>query len=236
MPLSSTNQKLIFDKCISELPLSAASLSDEYYYDSLVFCIIDAIFSIGANYASTKNTVIKYCNHFGLRRIQVPKGSPSNNDNAYKISHFLRDTDSLADFGASSLYENKQRTSSRGGILKAEAVFRAAKIFQEYHIETLLEFRSASAKTICEIKEAFLTIPGQKSGISFDYLLMLSGDDSFMKIDRWLLRFCEDATRTTYIVTAAYKDLLAVAEELKIRGFPSLTPRLLDHTIWNHMR
>ena len=55
-----TNQMLIFNKCVTDLPLAGARLSDEYYYDSLPQCVIDAVYSIGVNYKSTRNTVIRY--------------------------------------------------------------------------------------------------------------------------------------------------------------------------------
>ena len=43
--------------CESTLNLSSASLSSSYYYDSLPYCVIDAVFSIGVKYTSTQNVV-----------------------------------------------------------------------------------------------------------------------------------------------------------------------------------
>ena len=37
--------------CESIFDLASASLSPSYYYDSLPYCIIDAVFSIGVNYS-----------------------------------------------------------------------------------------------------------------------------------------------------------------------------------------
>jgi hypothetical protein len=41
------------------LPLSSAKLSEEYFYQSLPLCIIDAVFSIGVKYDSTREVVIR---------------------------------------------------------------------------------------------------------------------------------------------------------------------------------
>ena len=47
--------------CESIFDLASAALSPSYYYDSLPYCIIDAVFSIGVRYTSTQNVVKSYC-------------------------------------------------------------------------------------------------------------------------------------------------------------------------------
>ena len=42
----------------------------KYYYQSLSLCVIDAVFSIGVTYTSTRKTVIKYCDFYGMKRIR----------------------------------------------------------------------------------------------------------------------------------------------------------------------
>jgi hypothetical protein len=59
----------IADYCKANLDLASAMLVDEDYYQSLPFCVIDTIYSINANYTSTRNTVIRFCEYFGLKRI-----------------------------------------------------------------------------------------------------------------------------------------------------------------------
>lgn len=235
MPLT-PNQQLIYNKCITDLPLSHASLSPEYYYDSLPQCIIDAVYSIGVKYASTRNTVIRYCDQKAVQRLSAPLGMPSD---LHTVDQLLANIDPYihTDFGAATLFRNRQRTSVKSGIRKAEAVYLFASALARHGIQTLHDIRSASPAIIDAVEADIKTIPGQKSGISFSYFLMLSGDDGHMKIDRWLLRFIGDALgHAGYNNTAqAYTDLLAVCNELKT-AYPDLTPRLLDHTIWSHMK
>lgn len=231
-----TNQRMIYTKCIAELNLAHANLSDEYYYDSLPQCIIDAVYSIGVRYTSTRNTVINYCNNIGVARLSTPLGSPSDKHTVSDLLNKIIAYPTIEDC-ANLLFENNQKTSTKNGILKADAVKRFATVLQNNGIQKLGDIRTASAETISDIESDIKTIPGQKSGISFSYFLMLSGDDSHMKIDRWLLRFVGDALGVAHYnnILQAYTDLIAVCEELK-KIYPKLTPRLLDHTIWSYMK
>ena len=228
------NQKLIYDKCVKELPLANASLSSEYYYDSLPQCIIDAVYSIGVKYTSTKKTVIRYCDNVSVTRIHDPLVDPSD---AHTVNELILNISRYVNYGADALFRNKQKTSTKNGILKADAVYRFATVLAANGIQTLADIRSASSATIDRIEQQIKEIPGQKSGISFSYFLMLSGDNSHMKIDRWLLRFVGEALEAKKFsnVAQAYTDLLAVCDKLK-KVYPNLTPRLLDHTIWSYIK
>lgn len=231
-----SDQTRIFNECNRVLPLGTASLSAEYYYDSLPQCVIDAVYSIGVRYTSTRRTVINYCNHTGVTRLSTPLGNPSDRHTINDLLNNINSYPTIADCAA-CLFENKQQTSTTNGILKADAVKRFATVLRDNGIQTLHDIRTASPATIAAIESEIKKIPGQRSGISFSYFLMLSGDDSHMKIDRWLLRFVGNAlgVRNFNNVPQAYADLIAVCEELK-KTYPHLTPRLLDHTIWGFMK
>lgn len=206
------------------------------FFHQLPQCVIDAVYSIGVKYSSTRKTVIRYCEKNGIKRLSTPPGCCSEthtiNQLIANIAPHIHD-----DFGASSLFENSQKTSTKNRILKAEAVYRFAKVLADNGIQTMADIRSASYKTIDHIESEIKKIPGQKSGISFSYFLMLSGDNRHMKIDRWLLRFVGEALGENNFsnVSQAHTDLLAVCAELR-KTYPQLTPRLLDHTIWSHMK
>ncbi len=220
--------------CDESLDLASASLSPEYYYNSLPFCLIDAIFSIGIRYTGVRKTVIHYCDHFGLDRLASPLTHSARKDD-HRISDFLDNIGPYAasDYGAFDVYQSKCRTSTKGGMLKAQAVYEAAVILHNHHIETIHDINAMTDMTGLEAD--FCAIRGQNSGISFSYLLMLSGDDSHMKIDRWLMRFCEKATASkNYTTDDAENDLMTACRLLQ-KKYHSLTPRLLDHTIWNYM-
>ena len=54
-----------------EIPLEHLALGDEYRYASLPLCIIDAVFSTGVRREAAENVVLRYCEHFGVPRLQA---------------------------------------------------------------------------------------------------------------------------------------------------------------------
>jgi hypothetical protein len=53
------------------LPLATARLGDEYFYQSLPLCVIDAVFSIGVRYGGVQRVVARYCERAGLQRVRT---------------------------------------------------------------------------------------------------------------------------------------------------------------------
>lgn len=216
--------------CESTLNLSSASLSSSYYYDSLPYCVIDAVFSIGVKYTSTQNVVKNYCSYYGLREYNTMH---DYNGDTHTISQLIDHISSIGiQKSADIVFQNHQRTSSRNGILKADAVLQFAKILQKYGIETLGDI--AAKGLSIDAEQEILQIPGQKSGLSLRYFYMLSGDDSQAKPDRHVLRFLKEHTGQDYSIQQAQDVLGNTVEILKVK-YPNMTVRLLDYSIWNYM-
>lgn len=216
--------------CETELNLASAALSPSYYYDSLPYCIIDAVFSIGVKYTSTQNVVKSYCTYYGLREYNTERDPCGD---THTVSKMIENIESIGiEKSADVIFKNHQRTSSRSGILKADAVLRFAKILQEYGIETLADINAKGVPF--EVEQEILRIPGQQSGLSFRYFCMLSGDDSQAKPDRHVLRFLKEHTGKDYSIQQA-RDALEDAVELLKGKYPHLTVRLLDYSIWDYM-
>jgi hypothetical protein len=81
------------------------------------------------------------------------------------------------------------------------------------------------------LKEAWLELPSQRSGVTYNYLLILAGFQS-VKPDRMVIRFIEaHAVRRTET-----DDLLEAAELIKqVAELYPTQPRRLDHVIWRHV-
>lgn len=216
--------------CEATLNLENAALSPSYYYDSLPQCVIDAVFSIGVKYTSTTNVVKSYCAYYGLR---VHNASRDEDGDKHTISQLI---DHITSKGvgesADVIFQNHQRTSTRNGILKADAVLRFAKVLQKYGVETLADMSSKGLPLQAEVE--IMRIPGQKSGLSLRYLYMLSGDDSQSKPDRHVMRFLKEHTGHDYSIQEAQDSLTEVVELLRGK-YPQLSVRLLDYSIWNYM-
>ena len=80
-------------------------------------------------------------------------------------------------------------------------------------------------------------IPGQRSGISFTYFLMLAGSDDRVKPDRMIRRFVARASGlpegqlpSPELAQAA---IMGAAKVLLV-DYPDLTPRRLDYAIWSN--
>lgn len=222
----------LVDFILEYFDFESMKLSNSYYYDQLPFCIIDSVYSIGARYGSTKRTVATYAGLRGLDLYRPYGTSISSATDDFTVSDLLKDYEGRDyDNAAVELFSNKQRTSTRNGILKAEAVYRFARTLVDFsceHFRDVDKIRSNESFKM-KIKE----IPGQKSGISLAYFFMLVGDESLVKPDRHILRFIESVTGRVVSQEEAQLLLSKVTSDLQ-KFHPDLTVRNLDHMIWRY--
>jgi hypothetical protein len=218
---------------IEEIGLEPVGVSQEYRYASLPLCVIDAVFSIGVKYTSTQATVARFCDKSGW-----PRFAPLREDRGagtHSLSDLLALYDGLtSEAAAQVLFGNRQRTSTTSGILKAEAVRLFAEALRRCEIDTFADFTPDRL----ELAEAIiLGLPGQGSGIAFDYFRMLAGDDDLIKPDRMIQRFVACALGTEKEPEPRQAAVLVrlAARELSGRGY-RWTPLSLDHAIWQYQR
>ncbi|WP_170335518.1 hypothetical protein [Ruegeria arenilitoris] len=216
---------------IIETGLKPLPLPAEFFYASLPLCVIDAVFSIGVTYTSTANTVARFCERQGWTMSLAPDAPRSTGE--HTISEFLALFDGLtAEQMADDLFGNRQRTSTRSGILKAEAVRQYAEALQANGIE---DFGDMTETRLTMIKKQVRDIPGQGSGISFDYFRMLAGNDNLIKPDRMVQRYVAKALKmkpehvTPEFARAVLQNAILVLTE---RGC-NWSPRQLDYAIWH---
>ena len=156
--------------CDSYLNLKNAKLPKEYYYQSLPLCLIDAVFSIGIKYQTVQKVVERYCQFFAYKKFRDNVDLPPTEEQE-SISNFLSKQGKY-DF-TQVIFQNRNRTSPKNGILKTDAVFEFAMVLKKYKIEYFQDINNiyGNNNLITDIKN----IPGQKSGISLKYFLMLAG-------------------------------------------------------------
>ncbi len=220
--------------CKSQLSLATAQLSDEYYYQSLPLCVIDAVFSIGVNYTSTRNVVIRFCERFGIDRISKNRNSRPDITEQLSIQEFL---DIYQEYGVSrmaeEIYCNRQRTSTHNGILKSEAVLKFSQVLESHHCNYFQDVSAVIGKQSFE--DQIQQIPGQRSGIALKYFYMLAGSDNYIKPDRMIARFIYSALNRKLNVEESHAVILE-AHKILVQEYPFLTLRVLDHAIWNYQR
>jgi hypothetical protein len=216
--------------CEIHLDLQDARLSEEYYYRGLPFCIIDAVYSLGARYSSTREAVICFCDVQGLQRLR-PKGSPYPDiSEQYSVRLFEELLSHYSDYKriAAELFDNRQRTSTRNGILKAEAVHRFARVLLLHQVNYFQDIPTVIHSK--QFESNICSIPGQTYGTFLTYFFMLSGEENMVKPDRMVLRFLY---RIIGDQLSQMNPHLWLSQALRILNekFPKLILLELDHEI-----
>lgn len=224
--------------CEAHLPLTQATPPGHYH--SLPLCMLDAVFSIGVRYEAAFAVVCRYAAHRSITAEELPALPPA--DEQVTTSAFL---DDYAHYGVDGMAERilckRQRTSPRNGILKAAAVERWAKVLAEAGIETMQDAQRTFVSSDDDlpepaIEEALLTIPGQRSGVSLEYFILLLGDEMRVKPDRRVKRFVDAALGAHVEDNARVIHLLQQASARLAPTYPNLTPRRLDKLTWEQQR
>lgn len=213
--------------------LGNMKLPKEYFYANLPLCVLDAIYSIGVRYTSTENTVRRYYEAFHITPYRDSAEFPAEKEQ-HTMSQLKNNIQNVGieAFVGKKYLNNMQRTSSRNGILKAEAVLACAELFAKNGIETLQDF---AGKWNPEIEAEYLKICGQKSGISLAYLKMLCGDDTKVKPDRHILRYLK-SEYSANVELADAQPVIEATTKILNEKYPTLTVRQVDYLIWEHMR
>ena len=192
-------------------------------YRSVALALIDSIWSINVRYRGVLNVIARYS------AARVEQEADAQLDTPEVLLAFIESCGSADAFA--EVVNNRQRTSPRSGILKAEAVQRAAAVLASYGVTTPEQVRVLDSETMSAIEADWRTIPGQGSGLSWEYFLMLCGIGG-VKADRHIRRFVAEALRVAEAqVTAgdARALVIAASDELGISW------RVADYAIWNEM-
>ena len=184
----------IADFTRKNIDLANAKLSDEYFYNSLPLCVIDAVFSIGVNYSSTRNTVIRFCDFLHTKRVSEERKDSGIYPPVEKQLSIQKFLDLYEKYSIEEItvevFKNRQRTSTTNGILKSDAVKRFSEALRNREINYLQDanLHNKDEFLYSEVKN----IPGQTSGISLQYFFMLAGSDEFIKPDKMVRAFIEN--------------------------------------------
>jgi len=218
------------------IDLSAAKGAPSYWA-SLPLCIIDSVFSIRAKYNEVVYPlVIRWCVSCGWDKETPTKPA---GDLRPTVADFIDVVEARLSRGISyaELFGNRQRTSSRSGILKAEAVHRFAQALVDCGVNTFKDLSNSENLEAAEVKVK--QIPGQGSGITFTYFLMLAGDDDLVKADTHVRRFASDALCVDWnhlVSRERVSKLVRQAAASLKTDYPGLTASRLDYAIWSHQR
>jgi len=228
------NEEIFLKYCIENLDLSKP---DEFnnYFSSVPICVINSIYSINTKYEAVLNVIDRYSKYYDIKPTYSVIGRIPPKEKQRSVSEvYDLFKDNSYKFLAEKVFKNKQRTSTKNGILKSEAVVRFLKILKDFRIEYYqdvpLLFQNGT------FEDCIKRIPGQKSGISLKYFFMLTGSKNLIKPDRMVLSFIKDATNLKLSKSEALTLIKKTVKSLKKSGYINLTARHLDNLIWNYQR
>ncbi len=190
-------------------------------YPGLALCVLDAVWSIGVRYEGVVNVVNRY------RALAASQGRDADEDGPQELIASV-----AAIGGPESLagaLNNRQRTSTRNGVLKAEAVVLASQVLVDADIKSTATLVALPPAALEQLRSRFVAVHGQGSGLSFDYLLMLSGQPG-VKSDRMIRRFVARALGVEpegAVTMSDARDLVVAAADAL-----GVDAHRLDHAIW----
>jgi hypothetical protein len=233
MQLNEPDLLKLVNHCKVNLPLSGATLGKEYYYAHMPICVIDSVFSISVRYEGVRNTIQRFCDHYKFIAYRDQAELPTK-ESQLSVSEIIKlFKGSTPEELASNVYRNRKRTSSKNGILKADAVCRFLKVLKKHSAEYFQDIPNLYNNV--DFENAIKLIPGQRSGISLNYFFMLAGSENLIKPDRMVLKFLENVTGHKINFNESQMALASISEVLNTEGI-LMNPRLLDHIIWNYQR
>ncbi len=229
-----TTLDLVTDFCLQKLDFSNPKLDPEYYYAHLPLCVVDSVFSMGVKYESVRNVVRRMEPLVGNTLFREYGSLPTDPTQQVSVAAFLGQVEHESpEKLALEVYQNKQRTSTQNGILKAEAISRFLRVLADFDVQYFQDVPRLITDTNFEQK--IKRIPGQASGICLSYFFMLAGNDQLVKPDRMVRDFLKAITGSTVTLEEAQVLLAEVSSQLVLKGY-EMNPRLLDNLIWNYQR
>ncbi|WP_284990471.1 hypothetical protein [Arthrobacter sp. efr-133-TYG-120] len=198
------------------------------YPHSLALCIIDSIFSTGSHYNSVINVVNEY------RAYRRAEGGDADQDGTKELlATFAAGGNSAAVWADEVVDNRKPAHTKKNAPLKAEVIRQAAEKLHELNYRTRNDLHRAYAEDehLTGLKNVWLDLPSQRSGVTYNYLLILAGFQS-VKPDRMVIRFIKEHAELGD--RRLSEEDAAVLIKRVAELYPT-EPRRLDHVIWRHV-
>jgi hypothetical protein len=193
------------------------------YPDSLALCIIDSIYSTGARYSSVVNTISRY------REYRKQRGGDADTDGADELAATITEVGG-PDAWAIHIGNRRPTSTKPGAPLKAETIAALATALPEQGVRTTSNLRVAATRPegLKDVERAWRSTPGQRSGITWDYALMLAQIPG-VKADRMVIRYVARAIGAPPEKLSPERAAQLVTRVAEVKGWNVVH---LDHAIW----
>lgn len=197
------------------------------YPDSLALCTIDAIQSTGVTYANVKKVLSRY------RAYRLEQGGNAETDGLVALLGTFHDLGS-AESWARTIGTGDRASSEPDSPLKAVAIESAATALSDIEIYSAADLREVAtyADLIPVVQAAWTGVVGQRSGVTWRYLLLLAGVPG-VETDRVLIRFVASALS---LEPAAVEPPFATESIERAAADLSISPTTLGHAAWRWQR
>lgn len=227
--------------CEGNLALASAQLPEEYYYNSLSFCVMDCIYAINAKYKRPVALVENYCDLFGLNRLRADNTTLPPISMQQSVSDLVKDmqfqglehyTRNVFRWHQSVKTGKNRETGKELRTLKTDLIFSFTGLLCSHNIEYFQDVLLIQHDECFEKKALAINGIGQRT---LSYFFMLAGDDNTIKFDRWLARNAIMVLGRTISIDDG-QELYRKACNALNAPYPHMTPRLLDYVVWEFMR
>jgi hypothetical protein len=193
------------------------------YPSSLALCIIDSIYSTGARYSSVVNIVGRY------RQCRAERGGDADTDGTDELASTIIDLGG-PDPWATRIGNRRPTSTAAGAPLKAAAIAALTVALPERGVRTTDDLRSVAARpeALKVIERAWRATPGQRSGITWTYALMLAQIPG-VKADRMVIRYVARAIGVRPETVSPDRAAHLVGRVSEAKGWNTIH---LDHAIW----
>jgi len=201
-------------------------------WTSLSACVLDAVWSVGSHYDRVVVPLVHRVLEPAAAGPLVAEAVPSADSHPLpRLLTRFQDGEALA-----AAANNRQRTSTRNGVTKAEAAVGFARTLVGHGVLGLEDLPRllADQESWSGVDRALSRLPGEgQYGVRRSYFWMLCGVEGLIKPDRMVMRWLAPFGVRDPIT--AWQVLAEVASLLSDRvgsGGPLVTPWQIDHAIW----
>jgi hypothetical protein len=142
--------------------------SDEYS-NSLALCMIDAMYVTGARHLTVENIIARY------RAFRAGQGADADSDGVAELLANIAGVGGPYEW-ATAIGNRRPTSTAKNAPLRAVALVEIAQQFAALGISTAADLRAIAAdddELSVEVQRIWCAIPGQRSGFTWRYLLML---------------------------------------------------------------
>jgi hypothetical protein len=183
---------------------------------------LDSIYSTGIRYSSVLRMLARY------REARLEEGGDPYSDGPSDLLGAAERWGGTDGFVANTGYRWRVSTQP-GAPFKAASALGAARVLQQASSETVADVRGAltdrATQESSPIKKEWVKLPGQRSGLTWTYFLMLA-EVPGVKADRMVVRYVSRALGRETDARGAALLLAALADRYGV------SQTRLDHAIW----